>query len=85
MKFRDSIPAVLLVFVLALGPASCAALGREMREPCPPSQLAALETAYVLEAVTACKAEGATFATCKALPTISDKYRAKRAAYVECK
>lgn len=67
----------------------CAWLGEQVRaeqaEPCPPSQLAEIETAFTIEAIAACRAEGAkSAAECKAFPAIRDKYRAERAAYVEC-
>jgi len=63
----------------------CAALRSAEREPCPPSDLAKIEAAYVSEAIETCRAEGAkTVDACKALPGIQAKYRAARAAYVEC-
>ena len=72
-----------LCFVLFVP--ACAALQRAEREPCPPSDLAKIEAAYVSEALATCRAEGAkTVDACKAFPGIQAKYRAKRAEYVEC-
>ncbi len=74
--------ALLLIGACAFG---CAFLQSAEREPCPPSDLAKIEAAYVSEAIATCRAEGAKSAdTCKALPGIQEKYRAARAAYVEC-
>lgn len=63
----------------------CAWLQATQAEPCTPTDLAAIEVAYVAESIQACRAEGADADTCKALPAIQEKYRAKRAAYVECR
>ena len=52
---------------------------------CSPADLAAIESAYVREAVTTCKAEGAkTVTRCRALPAIKAKYAREREAWVEC-
>ncbi len=81
-RFRDLLPLLLCFVPVLFG---CAWLKATEREPCPPSDLAKIEAAYVSEAIATCKAEGATSAdTCKALPGIQAKYRAARAAYVEC-
>ncbi len=66
---------------------SCALIPKQTFNPadCPKVDLAELEAEYIAESVRECKAEGATSrATCKAWPAIRDKYRARRAAYVEC-
>lgn len=76
-------PVALLLGLSTLCVGACAAL--HPPQPCPPSQLAKLEAAYVAEATLACKLEGAhSVAECKAFPTIRDKYAAKRKDYVEC-
>lgn len=76
----------VLLICIALFTA-CAGAYRDAHKPgCMPVDLAAIEAEYVTEATAACKAEGAhSTAECKAFPAIRDKYRAKRAAYVECK
>lgn len=53
------------------------------RPACAPAALAAVEAAYIAEAVDACK--GFTFDTCPALPGIREKYRGKRAEWEHCK
>ena len=73
-----------LLPIAALLVSACAAI-KAQPAACPDTDLAKIEAAYVAEAVIACKSEGAMFDTCKALPALRDKYRAKRDAYVECK
>lgn len=65
--------------------AGCAAVQKAESKPCPPSDLAKIETEFMIEATRACRAEGAkSVYTCKAYPAIRDKYRAERADYVRC-
>jgi len=53
---------------------------------CTPGVLLGLERDYVIEAAAACKAEGArSLSECVSAGPIRAKYRALRAAYVECK
>ena len=55
------------------------------RPACTALDQAAIEAAYVAEAVKACRAEGAkSLDTCAAAGPIREKYRAQRAAWVEC-
>jgi len=53
------------------------------RPACSAQTLAAIEVAYINEAIAHCTGE--TFSECKALPGIRDKYRAKRAEWERCK
>jgi hypothetical protein len=85
---KNVLPEVLVGFVamlsgLALG-TGCAYLRESAAQPCPPHELASIDTRYAVEAITACKAEGATADTCKALPAIRAKYARERQAWVEC-
>jgi hypothetical protein len=74
--------ALLCLYMVAPG---CASLRKAESDLCPPSQLAAIEAAYVSETVIACKLEGAhSRAECQAYPAIREKYQTQRAAYVEC-
>lgn len=84
MKTDPFVPRVLLACIpLVFG---CTWLQQQTEGPCPPTDLAAIEARFVVEATRACRAEGAeTLAECKAYPAIRDKYRAERDAYVECK
>lgn len=52
------------------------------RPACSPAALAALEAAYVHEALTAC--DGETLETCTELPAIRAKYKAQRDGWVSC-
>lgn len=49
---------------------------------CTPEQLAALEAAYVAEALAACR--GFDYDTCPTLPALRVKYEAKRGAWIRC-
>lgn len=62
--------------LMACGP------GATDRPACSPQALAAVEAAYIAEAVQAC--QGHTFDDCPALPAIREKYRAKRAEWEHC-
>ena len=63
---------------------ACIACGASTERPaCAPEALAAIEAAYVAEAIAAC--QGETEETCEALPAIREKYRAKREAWRTCR
>lgn len=55
---------------------------RPSSEPCSEADLAALEGAYVSEALKAC--EGYSSATCPDLPAIRAEYKARRSEWVRC-
>ncbi len=73
-----------------LGLLSCALFAPESPTPCTltleaKQQAAQIEAEFTLEAVKACRAEGAkTRAACKAYPAIEAKYDARRAAWARC-
>jgi hypothetical protein len=73
--------AALLLCIAFVG---CAALKSAALEPCPPHKLASIDARFAVEAIRACKAEGADADTCKALPGIRAKYAAEREAWVAC-
>lgn len=74
---------VLWLFKRKLSLLAVALLGcGATKPPCTPEALAAIETAYIAEAVAACRGE--TYESCKVLPAIRAKFRAKREAWVEC-
>lgn len=70
----------LLAFTL--GVSSCT-LGCHERPACQPATLAAIEAAYIAEAIQACR--GYTAERCPALPTIDAKYSEQREAWIQCR
>ncbi len=76
-----NVPCFLAIICLCCAPP---ADPKTAPSSCSDTSLAALEASYVAEAIAACKAEGADTQGCKALPALREKYKARRAAYVEC-
>lgn len=63
---------------------ACIALACSKERPaCSPEALAAVEAAYVHEALTTCA--GKTAATCPELPAIREKYRGLRKEWETCR
>lgn len=69
---------VLAIFLMWLP--SCS--GPQERAACAPEALAAIEVAYVDEALQAC--EGHEAEDCEALPAIREKYAVKRRQWEDC-
>ena len=85
---KDWLPFYITLFALCAmvgaGAPACAALRESAAQPCPPHELASIDGRFAAEAISACKKEGATADTCKALPDIRNKYARERQAWVEC-
>jgi hypothetical protein len=68
-----------MIWFLILLLAGCSA---KQSSPCTPDQLAAIEAAYVAEAVEMCA--GQRWEECEALPVVRAKYDRIREEWVQC-
>jgi hypothetical protein len=68
-----------LAFTAIIIPISCSA---KQSSPCTPEQLAAIEAAYVTEAVETCA--GQRWEECESLPEVRAKYDRIREEWVQC-
>lgn len=71
---------MVLAAVLAI---ACAPARHAPNPACSKERLAAIEAAFVAEAVTTCR--GYTITTCAELPKVEAKYQAQREEWVQCR
>jgi len=72
----------LAIVVAATTALNCSSRSGELPPPCTTKDLAAIETAYIAEAVETCR--GRTVATCPELRAVEAKYARKREEWVRC-